>query len=827
MNKNLELLAPVGSFESLKAAIQNGANAVYLGGKEFSARASANNFDREELIEAVKYAHIRGARVFVTVNTLIKQDEKDDFLEYIKFLYNIQIDALIIQDIGMASIIKKELPDFELHASTQMSAHSLEDVLYLQNMGFTRVVLARELNVDELKYITDNSDVDIEVFVHGALCVCYSGQCLMSSVLGTRSGNRGRCAQPCRQKYQLYNIEEDSYVDTKGQYLLSPRDLNTIENIADIIDSNVLSLKIEGRMKRPEYVATVISAYREAIVNYIENNDRGVDDERLDELYTIFNRKFTHGYILGEVGASVMNSEKPNNRGLYIGKVLSCNTKSKRLKIKLEKSLKKGDGLNVGGGTVGRVLKGKQIKDYAAPGEIVEIDYIGDIAKGTEVFRTSDGDLLDRVRRTYEEDKEYIKIPLKGNITLKLGEKVKLSLEDIDGNRVEVQGDKEVERALKVAISEEKASKQISKMGDTPYRLDEFTSNIEEGVSIPISELNNLRRKAIDSLSDKRVYIDRSTILENYLSQQKKNDVLSKKTDKESLKSESLLVNVSCNKIEQINAIKNMDIDCIYYRDIYSLEDAIDIARKNNKKIVYYMPRIIRSMEKNVYKTLLNIPKEKIEYLEGFRIANYGELSFIKKNYSDKKIFISSWMNVMNDESINYYSERSAQRICLSQEMSMMQIKNLSKDIINKSDIEYLAYGRTEMMISEYCPMGVLTKECSKNKRDAMCKKSTYSLESDQGYKYRLSQDENCRTTIYSDDTVSLLEDLEKLYNEGIGSIEIALSFEKEKEIQEIVEKFIKVSNYASGLDYNIDMKDLNINIDKEFSKGHLYKEID
>lgn len=827
MNKKLELLAPVGSFESLKAAIQNGANAVYLGGKEFSARASANNFDREELKEAVRYAHIRGTRVFVTVNTLIKQDEKEAFLEYIKFLHNEEIDALIIQDIGMASMIKKELPDFELHASTQMSAHSLEDVLYLEKIGFSRVVLARELNVDELKYITDNSNVDIEVFVHGALCVCYSGQCLMSSVLGTRSGNRGRCAQPCRQKYQLYNIEQDSYIETDGQYLLSPRDLNTIENIGAIIDSNILSLKIEGRMKRPEYVATVVSAYRDAIVNYIENNESKVDDERLEELYTIFNRKFTHGYILGEVGASVMNSEKPNNRGLYIGKVLSCNTKSKRLKIKLEKSLKKGDGLNIGGGTVGRVLKGKKVMEYAAPGEIVEIDYIGDIPKGTEVFKTSDGMLMDRVRKTYEEDKEYIKIPLKASLKLKLGEKAQLILEDIDGNKVEVQGDKKVEKALKVSISEEKARKQIAKMGDTPYMLEEFTPIIEDGVSLPISELNNLRRMAIDTLSDKRVYVDRSNILKEYKSKEKIEDKSIKKYENEELKSEALLVNVSCNTIEEVDAVKDMDIDCIYYRDVYSLEEAIDLAKESNKKIAYYMPRIIRSMEKNIYRKLLSISKEKIDYLEAFRVANYGEMSFIEKNFPNKKVFISSWMNVMNDESINYYNNKSVGKICLSQEMSMMQIKNLSKEIINNSNVEYLAYGKTEMMISEYCPMGVLTKDCKKNKRDAMCKKSNYLLESEQGEKFRLAQDENCRTTIYSDETVLLIDDLEKLYNEGINSIEIALSFEKKEEIQEIVYKFIKTARYASGLDYNIDIKDSKINIDREFSKGHLYKEID
>ncbi|RDC50793.1 U32 family peptidase, partial [Acinetobacter sp. RIT592] len=245
---NTELLAPVGSFDALKAAVQNGANAVYLGGKEFSARASANNFDREELKEAVKYAHIRNVKVFVTANTLIKQYEIDDFLNYIKYLYDIDVDAVILQDIGMAKLIKSLLPDFELHASTQMVAHSLEDTLYLQNIGFDRVVLARELNIDEIEYICKNTDVDIEIFVHGALCVCYSGQCLMSSMIGNRSGNRGRCAQPCRQKYELIDINSGKVIDTEGDYLLSPRDLNTIEEIDRVIEAGVHSLKIEGRM---------------------------------------------------------------------------------------------------------------------------------------------------------------------------------------------------------------------------------------------------------------------------------------------------------------------------------------------------------------------------------------------------------------------------------------------------------------------------------------------------------------------------------------------------------------------------------------------------
>lgn len=818
MNKELELLAPVGSFESLKAAVQNGANAVYLGGKEFSARASANNFDREELIEAIKYAHIRGCKVFVTVNTLIKQDEIEDFLEYIKFLYDIQVDALIIQDIGMAVLIKKELPDFELHASTQMSAHSLDDVRYLEKIGFKRVVLARELNVEEIKYIADNCKADIEVFVHGALCVCYSGQCLMSSVLGTRSGNRGRCAQPCRQKYKLYNIDEDKYLETNGEYLLSPRDLNTVENIGKVIDANVLSLKIEGRMKRPEYVATVISAYRDAIVNYIESKDSKIDSERIEELYTIFNRKFTHGYILGEVGEDIMNSNKPNNRGLYIGKAISYNPKSKKLKIKLEKSLKKGDGLNIGGGTVGRIIKGKEISDYAKAGEVVEIDYIGKVANGTEIFKTSDGMLIDRVRKSYEEDKEYIKIPLNANLEVSLGKKAKLTLEDSDGNIVTVSGEKDAEKAIKVALSPEKAEKQISKMGDTPFRLEKFEALIEEGVSIAISELNNIRRKAIDELSEKRIYVDRSKA---NLSVEK--DLAIKKIFDEN--NDNLKVNVSCKNLEQLMSAVEKDVDNIYYKDVYTLNEAVNIAREYSRKISFYMPRIIRSKENNIYKALENIEAANIEYLDSFRVSNYGEIERIKSIYPNKKIKISSWMNVINDESIKYYDSINADTICLSQEVSMMQIRNLSKDVKSKANLEYLVYGHTEMMISEYCPMGVLTKDCKKNKRDAICSKSIYALESSEGEKFRLSQDENCRTTIYSDETVCLLEEVEDLYEEGIKNIELAFYFEGASETSNVIEKFVEYRDRCNGK-FDSYYGEIEMN-SKKFSKGHLYKEID
>ena len=503
--KDVELLAPVGSFESLKAAVQNGAHAVYLGGKDFSARASANNFDRDELKEAVKYAHIRGVRVFVTTNTLIKQSELEDFIEYVKFLYDIDIDALILQDIGAAMTIKRLLPDFELHASTQMVAHSLEDVKYLESLGFDRVVLARELNVDEIKHICDNTNVDIEVFVHGALCVCYSGQCLMSSMIGNRSGNRGRCAQPCRQKYKMIDIYTGEEVSYDGDYLLSTRDLNAIEEINQIIDAGVYSLKIEGRMKKPEYVATVVGSYKEALDDYLRSKRISVSHDIMTDLYTIFNRKFTKGLLLGEVGKDVMNSQIPNNQGLYIGRVVDYNKKAKRLKIALEENLKKGDGINLGGGVIGRIIKGKEITDIGYKGETIEIDFIGEARRNQMIFKTSDTKLIDRVQSTFKQEKELAKSFIDGQVVVKLNENPIIKFKDLQGNEAIVKGDFVVEKALKVPMSKEKIETQLRKLGNTPYELRNIEIELDEGVSLPISVINQMRRECIDILSEERI----------------------------------------------------------------------------------------------------------------------------------------------------------------------------------------------------------------------------------------------------------------------------------------------------------------------------------
>ena len=653
--RDVELLAPVGSFEALKAAVQNGANAVYLGGKDFGARASANNFDRDELKEAVKYAHIRGVQVFVTTNTLRKENEIEDFLEYAKFLYDIDVDAIILQDIGMARLIKRELPDFELHASTQMVAHSLEDVKYLESVGFDRVVLAREVTVEEIKYICDNCKADIEVFVHGALCVCYSGQCLMSSMIGNRSGNRGRCAQPCRQRYELIDVYTGEVVNSNGDYLLSPRDLNAIEEIDKVIDAGVHSLKIEGRMKRPEYVATVIDGYRKTIDEYLATNKLNVSDETINDLYTIFNRKFTKGLLLGDVGKDMMNSQLPNNQGLYVGTVVDYNKKAKRLKIKLANTLKKGDGINLGGGTIGRIIKNGNIETIGYKGETIELDFVGEARKGQIVFKTSDSELMDRVQATFTQDKEFVKNIIDAKITIKLGQKPILTLKDRHSNEATIEGDKIVEEAMKVALSKEKVETQLRKLGNTPYELDLLEIELDDNVSLPISLLNQMRRDCIELLDKERVSIKNRKYKNKIV---KYKPVLYNRNKQQE-------ISVKVKNLEQLESALECGVDRIYYEDTNTIDKGMSLAMKYNKKVIYSAPRIIRNKEYN------HLAKANNAGVESVQVGNYGSIDYFK----DKKLNIDYYLNAFNSETINYYKEIGADTLFISQEVNINEIK--------------------------------------------------------------------------------------------------------------------------------------------------------
>ena len=415
VNYNTELLAPAGSMESLYAAVENGANAVYLGGKLFNARQNASNFGYEEIKEAIAYAHLNRVKVYVAINILIDDREMDKALDYIKFLYEEDIDAIIVQDLGLAKLVRELFPTLNIHASTQMTINNLEGVKFLEDLGFTRVVLARETPLEEIKRIRRASSIELEGFIHGALCVSYSGQCLMSSVIGGRSGNRGRCAQPCRMPYSIVDKEGELLDDWQELHLLSPKDLNTLDYIKELIEAGIKSLKIEGRMKRPEYVATIVETYRKAIDGNIRISEKNKDD-----VEQIFNRGFTKGLALGDFGRDFITVDRPDNRGTKLGTVTNANRDS--VFILLENKLKKEDGIEF-------VLLNGKYKGLKSPvdgkaGDTVEMKKIGNIRRNSPVYKSSSIELLEKAQRSYEENKNIY--PIDMEIRIKIGEKPSL-----------------------------------------------------------------------------------------------------------------------------------------------------------------------------------------------------------------------------------------------------------------------------------------------------------------------------------------------------------------------------------------------------------------
>lgn len=685
-----------------------------------------------------------------------------------------------------------------------MVAHSLEDVKYLEGVGFDRVVLAREVTVEEIKYICDNCKADIEVFVHGALCVCYSGQCLMSSMIGNRSGNRGRCAQPCRQRYELVDVYTGEVVNSNGDYLLSPKDLSTIEEIDKIIDAGVHSLKIEGRMKRPEYVATVIDGYRKTIDEYLATNKLNVSDETINDLYTIFNRKFTKGLLLGDVGKDMMNSQLPNNQGLYVGTVVDYNKKAKRLKIKLANTLKKGDGINLGGGTIGRIIKNGNIETIGYKGETIELDFVGEARKGQIVFKTSDSELMDRVQATFTQDKELVKNIIDAKITIKLGQKPILTLKDRHGNEATIECDKIVEEAMKVALSKEKVEAQLRKLGNTPYELDLLEIELDDNVSLPVSLLNQMRRDCIELLDKERISIKN----------RKYKDKVVKYKPVQYNRNKKQEISVKVKNLEQLESALECNIDRIYYEDTNSIDKAMSLAMKYNKKVIYSAPRIIRNKEYN------HLAKANNAGVASVQVGNYGSIDYFK----GKELNIDYYLNAFNSETINYYKEIGADTLCISQELNINEIKETIK--YTDINIESVVYGYTPLMITEYCPMGVIVRDCKKDKRVAKCKESIYALRNSKGDEFRVSQDIFCRSTIYNSNVTCMLDNLYELHEIGINVLRLDFTLEDKETVKEVIEAYQEVLSN----DYKLGTKATKLynKLDeKGTTAGHYYKGVE
>ena len=426
--KKPELLSPAGNMECLKAAIEGGCDAVYLGGLHFGARAYSPNFSDEEIIEAINYAHLYGVKIYVTVNTMITEELVKPFIKYIDFLHKNNVDAIIIQDIGMIDYLRKTYPNLEIHVSTQAHIHNLEGVKFIESLGLKRVVLARETNIELIKKIKEQTNIELEVFVHGALCISYSGECLMSSLIGGRSGNKGTCAQSCRMKYAF--THEGKKIN-KDDYLLSTKDLNTLNNIDKLIDIGVDSLKIEGRMKSKEYVYLVTKLYRKAIDSYINNNKIEIKEEDIINLKKIFNRNYTKGFLFNEDNNNFVNQFRPNHIGVEIGRVIS--SKNGFVKIRLTDNISLKDGIRIlddedYGTTIYKMKKNNNYVEEAYSGDIIEIKIDKKVNIDSIVLKTTDYKLVELLDKEIESKSRKIKI--NGTIKCKLNEPIIFKLSD-------------------------------------------------------------------------------------------------------------------------------------------------------------------------------------------------------------------------------------------------------------------------------------------------------------------------------------------------------------------------------------------------------------
>ena len=682
-NRPIEVLAPAGSMECLKAAILNGADAVYLGGEMFGARAYAGNFNKEELLEAIDYVHLYGKRLFLTVNTLMKEEELPLLPGFLKQFYEQGLDAVIVQDLGAVSVIREHFPDLEIHASTQMTITGVYGARLAKKMGAKRVVPARELSLEEIKEIKDDTGLDMECFVHGALCYCYSGQCFMSSMLGGRSGNRGRCAGTCRLPFYL-----DGAKNTKNAYPLSLKDLCTIEHLPEILDHGVDSLKIEGRMKGPRYVGEVTRIYRKYVDLYLSDKPYKVEDEDMKILMEVFNRGgFTGGYYKEYHGKDMMSMKRPDHQGLFVGKI------SKLMKGKISftarEDIHKGDVLQI------RISPEEKVEltspsDFRSGSKVVlNGQKMKKLHEGMEIKRTLNHPMIERIDEGLKQKK---KENLKGKIIIQKDQCAKLILKDGE-DHVEVIGPV-IEEAQKNGAMPADIEKLLKKTGQTHYTFEELEVDLGENLFVPGSVLKKLRKEAFAQMDQakilkyRRIYEEPKRETENLDSQEEGG----RKTA------------VSLESFEHLDIIcKNESVDKIYLSWI-ELKGQLDPSavtakvKAAGKRCYIMLPQIARKRqmrELEQKKTILFS-----EDIDGLVIRNLEVLSWLIDEGCQKELIADYMLYGYNQEAVKEYQRLYPGKIRMTypSELNKKEMMDL-----HLSDADLFLYGYQPLMVSAQC----------------------------------------------------------------------------------------------------------------------------
>lgn len=778
-----ELLAPAGSLESLKAAVAAGADAVYAGGARFGARAYADNFTEEQLLEAVDYCHLHGSRLYLTVNTLLKDSETEELYDYLLPYYKQGLDAVIVQDIGVLAFIREAFPGMDIHASTQMTLCGGDGVKFLEDAGASRIVTARELSLEEIRDIHRETSVEIESFVHGALCYCYSGQCLLSSLIGGRSGNRGRCAQPCRLPYRTGSAEG---------FLLSPKDICTLDLLPDILEAGVYSLKIEGRMKRAEYTAGVVRIYRKYLDHVLAHGRKNyrVSERDRRELMALYNRGgFTSGYYQVHNGREMMSMKRANHFGTEAAKVVSV--RKGELVARALEPLHKGD-----------ILEDTAVSQDTEKGSTVLLKMppasLKDKKAGDILHRTRDEALLSELNRLYLQTEKKEKI--NGKLMISSGQPVILSV-IMGKTAVSVKGALP-QASLKQPLTPEKAKKQIEKTGNTPFVFDKLDVQVEDGLFLPLQCLNELRREALDSLAGK-------LLAEGKRDTEKGKPVKAAKP-KEEWSAHRLYASAEtagqAEALCRVPGISGIYLDCSGLEippTIQQAEKWVENCRKAGKSCYYILPHIFRQDTRKLYGKRESL--EALQRFDGVLFKNYEEYVFLRE-----KGFAKEMIPDHNVYTFNHYAEEFWRQKGITKNTAPLEMNDRELKKRGCSDSEILIYGHLPVMVSAQC-VRKNTERCTR-------KSGILYLKDRKGKRFPVKSNCGfCYNTIYNQVPLSLFDNKKELDALRPRGLRLSFTVEAPEKAAEIARAFAE--KFIAGRDFAYEFGD--------FTRGHFKRGVE
>ena len=780
----MELLAPAGTMENFMAALESGADAIYLGGKVFNARAHAANFGIDELREAVRLAHILDVSVYVTVNILIGDTELKDLEQYIKDLDSIGVDAIIVQDLAVAEIAKRVAPNIHLHGSTQMTAATLDAVRFYESLGFTRVVLARELSLKEIQHICKHCKAEIEVFVHGALCVCYSGQCLMSSFIGGRSGNRGACAQPCRLPYELLDSKGESVLPKHEAYLLSPKDLNYSEHMNELVAAGVTSFKVEGRMKKVSYVRQVIGTYREIL------DDASIHENQRKALASGFNRGFSTAYLEDTVGRQMMTVVAPNHQGKPIGESY---TKKGEVYLSLTEPIEQGSLVKIlqSNGSVTYYTVDDEwtcVSDTLYKGRPAEGLAVGQLYLASTPKNTKSRGLQEFTRK-YDMS-VYLSVGSNGEINY-----TELTAILDSGLSVTVTNEYVPAIANKVPTSLEKVTEQLGRLGNTLFRLSYV--DIPDGPYMwPASVLNALRRDAVTALETALI----THHVESWQALQVTGDVdYDFKAQHELSYDTCPMISARVDEIEGVKAAISGGAQKIVFggdrlsRTPYALSIYDEVARlcaQSDVICTFATPRVVKDDEVEAYKHTLEAIVQ--AHPDSISIHVPQALLWLRELGYTGAIEADTGLNIFNTPTLHFWEQLHISCVNPSQELTLKQITELAKH--SHVPIETMIHGYTEMMISEYCAIASFVGTGSKVNCPMPCVKESYSLKDRKGEIFPIRTDPYCRMHIMNSHEMDMRAYVPMLLQKGISILRVDGRHMKPSYVKDIVSQYVGIA---------------------------------